>query len=254
MLTSISAPPQFIIEGLITFIVGVGSIWMVYDWPNEATFLTPLERACVLHRLAVDNGVQNEGTFSWRIVRRACLDWKTWGFMLLYISSACSIYSCSIFFPTIISYLGKWSRPQSLLLSTPPFAFALCTTMATAYLSDKWGKRAFFLLFWFTVSIIGYILLLAVPLSSPVSAASRSSANESELSIIPSLQGVLYFAVFIVIGGIAPCIATTIVWAGNTFGNHYKRATSMGLTFSLGEFRSSVLSLPLFSCIARWLT
>jgi Na+/melibiose symporter-like transporter len=59
--------------------------------------------------------------------------------------------------------------------------------MATAYLSDKWGKRAFFLLFWFTVSIIGYILLLAVPLSSPVSAASTSSANESELSIIPSL-------------------------------------------------------------------
>lgn len=54
----------------------------------------------------------------------------------------------------------------------------------------------------------------------------------------PHTQGVLYFAVFIVIGGIAPCIATTIVWAGNTFGNHYKRATSMGLTFSLGEFRS----------------
>jgi len=162
-------PLQFMIEGMITFIVGIGSIWMVYDWPNDATFLTPLERACVLHRLQVDNGVMNEGTFSWSIVRRACLDWKTWAFMLLYISSACSIYSCSIFFPTIIRALGKWSSPQSLLLSTPPFAFSLCTTMATAYLSDKWGKRAFFLMFWFTCSIIGYILLLTVPLSNPVS-------------------------------------------------------------------------------------
>jgi len=160
---------QFIIEGLLTFIVGIGSIWMVYDWPAQASFLDPLERACILHRLQADNGLMNEGKFSWAVIRKAALEWKTWTLMLLYIGVACPLYGLSIFLPTIIRALGKWSTPQSLLLSTPPFAFALVTTMTTAFLSDRWGKRGFFLMFWSSWAIIGYIILMTVSVTKPVS-------------------------------------------------------------------------------------
>lgn len=61
-------------------------------------------------------------------------------------------------------------------------------------------------------------------------------------SLTFSLQGALYFAVFLTVGAIAPGIAGTIVWSGNTFGNHYKKATSMGMVFSLGNSGGIVAS------------
>lgn len=236
---------QFIIEGLLTFIVGVASPWMVQDWPEQATFLTPLERANVLYRLKADSGLNNEGKFSWKVIRRAVSDWKTWMLMLLYIGVAEPLYSMSIFAPTIIKALGSWSTPQSLLLSTPPYAWAFITTMSTAYLSDKTGRRAFFLMFWTVLAVVGYILFLTVPHSAPVSdLISACKVNQVLMFVWPScFQGALYFSVFLTLGAIAPCIATTIVWAGNTFGNHYKKATSMGMVFSLGNSGGIVASL-----------
>lgn len=72
---------QFIIEGLLSFIVGVASIWMVHDWPDKARFLTPLEREMVFLRLKNDTGILSEGNFSWKVVRRALCDWKvSYGF------------------------------------------------------------------------------------------------------------------------------------------------------------------------------
>jgi MFS family permease len=223
----------------LTFVVGIGSIWMVYDWPAQASFLSPLERACILHRLQADNGLMNEGKFSWAVIRKAALEWKTWTLMLLYIGVACPLYGLSIFLPTIIRALGKWSTPQSLLLSTPPFAFALVTTMTTAFLSDRWGKRGFFLMFWSTWAIVGYIILMTVSVTKPVSRTSSRSSSRA-IRCLQNLrydQGVRYLSCFILLGGIAPCIATTIVWAGNTFGNHYRKSMAMGLIFSTGELR-----------------
>ncbi|WWC67492.1 uncharacterized protein I206_101400 [Kwoniella pini CBS 10737] len=204
----------FIIEGLLSFVVGIASIFMVHDWPDQAKFLTPLEKEMVLLRLKEDTGIMQEGTFSWTVVKKALKDWKTPIFMLMYIGCAEPIYSQSLFSPTIIAALGKFTKAQSLLLSTPPYVLAFITTMATAYFSDRTGKRGFFLMFWSAMAAIGYLLFLVIPIRYP---------------------GGLYFAVFLTTCSIAPCIATVIVWSGNTFGNHYKKATSMGLIFSLGN-------------------
>ena len=125
----------FIIEGLITFVVGILSFWMVHDWPDQAKFLTPLERECVIQRLQREQGLASEGKLNGTIVKRALGDWRTYCLMLMYIGAAEPLYSyvqcylclmittdtCSVslFSPTIISYLGKFTTPQSLLLSTP---------------------------------------------------------------------------------------------------------------------------------------
>ncbi|GHJ88189.1 hypothetical protein NliqN6_4591 [Naganishia liquefaciens] len=212
----------FIMEGILTLLAGLASPWLVQDWPDQnPKFLTPLERQMVLDRLKADTGLASQGTFHMGVVKRAFMDWKMWTFMFAYIGVAMPIYSQSIFTPTIIASLGKWSTPQSLLLSTPPYVFAFITTMTTAWLSDRTGKRAIFLIFWSFMAVIGYILLITIPLSRP---------------------GGLYFAVFLTIGSIAPCIATTIVFAAGNFGNHYKKAVSMGMVFSFGNSGGIVAS------------
>lgn len=64
-------------EGIITFIVAVASFWMVHDWPEQARFLTPVEREMVLLRLKAEQGLAGEGSFNMRVVKSALSDWKT---------------------------------------------------------------------------------------------------------------------------------------------------------------------------------
>lgn len=159
---------------------------------------------------------------------------------------SCSIYSQSLFSPTIVAALGKWTRSQSLLLTTPrrslpllprpcaeprltPFSLlplpayvlAFFTTVGTALLGDRWQMRGPLMMFWSALASIGYIILIATPITKP---------------------GVLYFAVFLTVSSIAPGIATTIAWVGSNYANHYKKATAMGLTFTLGNAGGIVAS------------
>ncbi|KAL0243529.1 hypothetical protein I308_105495 [Cryptococcus tetragattii IND107] len=202
----------FIIEGLLTFILAVASFWMIHDWPDRARFLTPLEREMVLTRLKAEQGLASEGSYNKRIVKKALTDWKTYCLMLMYIGAAEPLYS--LFSPTIIAHLGDFSISQSLLLSVPPYVLMFITTMGTAFLSDKFRRRGFFLMGWSLVGAIGYLLLLTVPIRYP---------------------GALYFAVYVSSAAVGPLIATTIAWTGNTWGNHYKKAICMGLVFSAGN-------------------
>lgn len=82
-----------------------------------------------------------------------------------------------------------------------PLAYVIgfITTLGTAYLSDKYRRRAPFLMFWSAIATLGYVLLMALPSGK--------------------VPGVHYFALFIATAGAAPMIATTISWTGNTWSN-----------------------------------
>lgn len=70
----------FILEGILTVIVGVISFWTLYDFPDTAPFLTTGERAWVVHRLryqgvlAEAKRVAQANSFQWRYVIAAFLD------------------------------------------------------------------------------------------------------------------------------------------------------------------------------------
>ena len=83
----------FIIEWVITFLVAIGSIWMVHDWPDQASFLTPLEREMVITRIKQEQGLAGEGKFSGKMVIKALKDWKTYTLMLMYIGAAVPLYA-----------------------------------------------------------------------------------------------------------------------------------------------------------------
>ncbi|KAL7409434.1 transporter [Mrakia frigida] len=212
----------FIIEGLLTFVVGCIAPWFVHDFPTEKPrFLNEEERVLVLRRLFKETGIVNTTRFDWQQVRNSLMDYKTYFYMACHIGITEPIYSQALFSPTVIAALGKWSTSQSLLLTVPPYVLATVTTVGTALWADKIQQRGLFLMFWSALASVGYIILLTVPISSP---------------------GVLYFAIFLTVGSIAPGIACNIAWVGGNFGNHYKKATSFGLTFSMGNAGGIVAS------------
>lgn len=206
----------FIIEGLITLVVACVSPWCLADFPHEAKFLTPEERHQAVARIKEDQGAMSVDTaFSWVYVADALKDYRTYCLGLVYLSIAECFFGVSLFTPTIIAELGKWTRAESNLLSTPPFFLAFVVTITSAYFSDRIGSRGIFNVGWMLLTAVGYIILIATdPVSQP---------------------GVAYFAIFCTVAGASPCISNTIAWSGGTFGPVYKRAAAMGFIFSCGK-------------------
>jgi MFS family permease len=101
----------FILEGLVTIVIGFASFWFVYDFPDQATFLSPADRTRVLRRLAADQQSSAEHeefkmSYFWASVK----DWKTWTGAIVYMGADGSLYAFSLFVPTIINELVSDAR------------------------------------------------------------------------------------------------------------------------------------------------
>ena len=72
----------FIVEGLLTFVVGIIAKFWVVDWPETAKFLNNEERALLIARLAADSGDATMDRLGKAVTKRVMKDWK------IYVSSA----------------------------------------------------------------------------------------------------------------------------------------------------------------------
>lgn len=69
----------FILEGLLTVIISLMSYFIMVDFPENAKYLSAEERLLAVERLRAENMTMNiDEPFSWRTVRQAFSDWKTW--------------------------------------------------------------------------------------------------------------------------------------------------------------------------------
>lgn len=79
----------FILEGIVTALFGIASFWVVHDFPDEATFLTPEDRARVIRRLKMDQQSSAEHEeFKMKYVWMAVKDYKMWLGMVIYMVSS----------------------------------------------------------------------------------------------------------------------------------------------------------------------
>lgn len=77
----------FILEGIITCVIAIGSYWTLVDFPEHAerswSFITPKERDFLLSRVHRDRGNEFLEPFSFKKFLQPALDLKVWGFALL---------------------------------------------------------------------------------------------------------------------------------------------------------------------------
>lgn len=102
---------MFLLFGIITIALGVLSIFLIVDFPDKATFLTPEEKAYAMRRVQEDRGdaVPDEVTFSKVMTHLA--DLKLWAFGLCFMCSTTA--SCE---PPLLS--PSFSSPLLLPLLT----------------------------------------------------------------------------------------------------------------------------------------
>ena len=115
---------QFILEGLFTVLIGALSYFIIVDFPDDATFLSPLEKHVVIARLKKDGQASHRyETFKWKYFFAAYKDWKTYTGMIMYMGVDGSLYAFSLFLPSIINSLG-YTATRAQLLTVPPYAVA----------------------------------------------------------------------------------------------------------------------------------
>ncbi|KAF8626575.1 hypothetical protein AX15_004798 [Amanita polypyramis BW_CC] len=207
----------FIIEGVATIAVGFLAFFILVDFPATAKFLTPEERAYVVHKMKYDNStVGEEEHFEMRHFWDAVLDWQVWLHIFIYMSTVAPLYGITFFLPSIIHGFG-YSTAISQLLTVPPFVTATIIVCVWAYYSDKLKMRAPFIYLGLICLVIGYAI------------------NISKVH-----NGVKYFGTFWVVTGSYAAFPGTVAWLGNNLSGQYKRGIGMALQIGIGNFSGAI--------------
>ncbi|KAJ5820462.1 hypothetical protein N7474_006053 [Penicillium riverlandense] len=210
----------FILEGAATVLIGIISFWMVYDFPDQATFLSDADRARVLRRLALDQQSSAEHEqFKMSYLWASLKDWKTYTGAIIYMGADGSLYAFSLFVPSIIKELVSYESITAQLLSVPPYAAAAILTVTIGFIADRTRQRGLCNILVSFLGITGFAMLLGA-----------------------KSAGVRYAGTFLGAMGIYPCIANTISWSSNNIEGVYKRGVSLGIIIGWGNLNGIVSS------------
>jgi MFS family permease len=153
----------FIIEGVLTVFFAAIAYFILPNFPDSTTWLSAEERHIAIGRLALDAAVANadyEGQSHVSTLQgfvMAVKDPKVWLLGFTYFLTIFGL-SFSVFFPTITSALGFGSI-KTLLLTAPPWAWAVLVSLPNAWHADRTGERFFHYLGPAVACIVGYIIV-----------------------------------------------------------------------------------------------
>ncbi|CAK7237774.1 hypothetical protein SBRCBS47491_010126 [Sporothrix bragantina] len=216
----------FVIEGALTMFLGFASFFMVHDFPDNARFLSPDDRARVIRRLKADQQSSAEHEeFRYSYLWASLKDWKMWIGMAIYMGCDMPLYAFSLFLPSIIVNLG-WggSVVHSQLMSVPPYAAAAILTITIGYIADRTRQRGLCNICTSVLGVVGFSMLIGT-----------------------DKPGVQYAGTFLAALGIYPCIANTITWVANNTEGVYKRGVVLGFVIGWGNLNGIVSSNIFFA-------
>ncbi|CZR65616.1 related to nicotinamide mononucleotide permease [Phialocephala subalpina] len=206
----------FIIEGVVTVVIGIIAFPILPDYPTTTKWLSEKEVLIAEQRLVNDAGLADsedvdEGIFYG--LKLALTDPKVWLLALAYHTTIMGL-SFSYFFPTITQALG-YTKVKTLLLTAPPWIWALFVSIPNAIHADKTGERFFHYAWPAAACCIGFIISIA-------------SHN----------TGARYFSAFLMTTGYASGFAM-LAWISNTIPRpRAKRAAAIGLVNACGNIGS----------------
>jgi hypothetical protein len=209
-----------IIEGIITWIVGVIAYFVLPSSVSTASFLSEEERAFAQARL---HGSSTSATasvdmsepekFRWSEVRRGVLNVQLWLSATAYFAILSGLYSFGLFLPSIITALG-YTANSAQLFSVPPYAAAAAVTIVVALLSDRLRLRGTIMLFTLPIAIIGYAVIGNVGTHQ---------------------NSVKYGMTFLMATGMYASVPPVLGWISNNSAGHYKRATTTALQLAIAN-------------------
>jgi len=210
----------FILEGIVTVVVGAAGKFLIVDWPEKAKFLSEEEKRLLIARLSADVGDAKMNTLNKRSVYRIFSDWKMYLGTLMYFGVINTGYATSFFTPQILTELG-YKAEKAQVRSIPIFIVAACVAITVAWFSDRLRHRYAFIIAGCCTATIGYVILIC--------------------QHMVSVQG-RYGAVFLIVSGGYMAQPVTLGWTNNTMAGHWKRSLSSAFQVGFGNLGGIVAS------------
>ncbi|KAJ0342778.1 hypothetical protein KNSL1_010523 [Colletotrichum chrysophilum] len=160
----------FIVEGAVTVALAGVALFILPDYPKTTSWLTEEERRVAQDRLALDEGLaggsaEDEDVTAIQGLIMACKDVKVWLLGLAYHATIMGL-SFVFFFPTITEGLG-YGQTVTLLLTAPPWIFAVLVSLPNAWHADKTGERFFHYFVPLLTCMVGYIISATTTTTAP---------------------------------------------------------------------------------------
>ncbi|KAH7128494.1 major facilitator superfamily domain-containing protein [Dendryphion nanum] len=207
----------FIIEGLLTFVIGSLSYFFLPNSISTARFLTSTQKDHALSRLS--DSTESDESFRWSEVLRGIFNLQVWLSALAYFAILCGLYSFGLFLPTIINAGFASSPNEAQLYTVPPYAVAAIVTVVISLLSDRLSLRGPIMLATLPIAIIGYGVI-------------SQTTN-------PKIQ---YGMTFLMATGMYASVPCILSWNSGNSAGHYKRATTGALQLGIANAGGFVAS------------
>ncbi|KAF1942948.1 MFS general substrate transporter [Clathrospora elynae] len=207
----------FIVEGLLTVLVGICSAFLLPNDIESSRFLTSDEKEHARFRLGEQSAVHER--FDWAEVKRGVFNLQVWLSALAYFAILSGLYSFGLFLPTIVNNGFAKDPNKAQLWTVIPYAVAAFFTVCVALLSDRLALRGPVMLGTLPIAIIGYGVI--------------SQATN------PKVQYAMTFLMATGMYATVPCILS---WNSNNSAGHYKRATTSALQLAIANAGGFVAS------------
>ncbi|EIT76370.1 permease of the major facilitator superfamily [Aspergillus oryzae 3.042] len=205
----------FIIEGVITLAIGFLAFVMLVDFPDKAhrswKFLSERECAFVIRRVNRDRGDAEPEDFSVKNFLRHAADIRLWGYGLIFCCLMTVTYAIGYFLPLILRNGMGFSVGESQYLSAPPYVWACILMIVEGWLGDKYRLRGPILIVNALMQLVGISLM------------GLAKGN-----------GVRYFGVFLVTGGVNASAPTALAYQAGNIRGQWKRAFSSAMMIGMG--------------------
>lgn len=153
----------FIIEGIITVLLGFLGYLLIIDFPELAAqsskFLTKEETDFICARIDKDRADVSAPPFSFSTYLRTAADLKVWGFASIFMLTTTNAYAIAYFLPVILNRGMKFSVAASQCLVAPPYVAAGIAMYGMAVVGDKYRIRGPIVIFNSILALIGLPLL-----------------------------------------------------------------------------------------------
>ncbi|CAG9996346.1 unnamed protein product, partial [Clonostachys byssicola] len=208
----------FIVEFCLTMVVG-GVCWFILPRsPEDAWFLNAEEKETMRMRKERDTLYRGEGeaNANRKWIKVSFTDPFVYLVGIAFFTSSVAITGFGVFLPTIIQGLGYTSL-QVQYMTIPVYTVGAFCLVTNCYLSDRWQRRAPFLVVCCFPVMVGYLICVGTP---------NSQAG--------------YAGMFILVLGLYSISTLVVAWVGTNMSPDGKRAIAMPFAYSIANLSALV--------------
>ncbi|KAL0931314.1 pantothenate transporter [Colletotrichum truncatum] len=159
----------FLVEGLITIVLGTIVYFFLPDFPPTAKWLSDKEKAFIQARLPPNAPRAEEMNFKWSEIVDSLKDRRLWLFTLIWATFTVGTSGVRFYQPTVIANLGFTTIARAQLLNLPISLLAIFVIGVTGFFADKGLiPRPLYPLGVFAVILACYGVLVAYPSNGAV--------------------------------------------------------------------------------------